>query len=47
MDPYRSHRLVHVINNCERPGQYNTNITFYPQEYIPRHTFVSEYHLFK
>ena len=25
MDPSRSHRLVHVINNCERPGQYNTN----------------------
>ena len=23
MDPLRSHRLVHVINNCE--GQYNTN----------------------
>ena len=25
MDPSRSHRLVHVINNCEGPGQYNTN----------------------
>ena len=26
MDPSRSHRLVHVINNCERPRtiQYNT-----------------------
>ena len=27
MDPSRSHRLVHVINNCEGPGQYNTNST--------------------
>ena len=25
MDPSRSHRLIHVINNCEGPGQYNTN----------------------
>ena len=23
MDPSRSHRLIHVINNCE--GKYNTN----------------------
>ena len=23
MDPSRSHRFIHVINNCE--GQYNTN----------------------
>ena len=23
MEPSRSHRLIHVINNCE--GQYNTN----------------------
>ena len=25
MDPSRSHRLIHVINNCEGPRQYNTN----------------------
>ena len=25
MDPSISHRLVHVINNCEGPRQYNTN----------------------
>ena len=25
MDPSRSRRLIHVINNCEGPGQYNTN----------------------
>ena len=27
MDPSRSHRLMHVINNCEGPltGQYNAN----------------------
>ena len=22
MDPSRSHRLVHLINNCERPNIY-------------------------
>ena len=26
MDPSRSH--IHVINNCEGPGQYNTIETF-------------------
>ena len=25
MDPLRSHRLIHIINNCEGTGQYNTN----------------------
>ena len=25
MDPSIGHRLVHVINNCEGPGKYNTN----------------------
>ena len=25
IDTSRSHRPVHVINNCEGPGQYNTN----------------------
>ena len=25
MDLSRSHRLVHVINNCEGPGKYKTN----------------------
>ena len=25
MDPSRSHRLIHVINNCEGPGKYNLN----------------------
>ena len=25
MDPAISNGLIHVINNCERPGQYNTN----------------------
>ena len=25
MEPSRSHIIVHVINNCEGPGQYNTN----------------------
>ena len=25
MDPSRGRRLVHDINNCEGPGQYETN----------------------
>ena len=29
MDPSRSRRLVHVINNCEGPGQYNTNCNIF------------------
>ena len=29
MDPSISHRLVHVINNCEGPGQYETNSNIY------------------
>ena len=31
MDPSRSHRLVHVINNCEEPYKDNTKqiVTFF------------------
>ena len=25
MNPSRSHRLIHVLNNCKGPVQYNTN----------------------
>ena len=25
MDLSRSHILIHIINKCEGPGQYNTN----------------------
>ena len=29
MEPSRSHRRIHVINNCEGTGQYKTNSNIY------------------